>query len=336
MDRPVASHAPWGLGTLRLHEAADPRRLVHEALDRGCRLLDLADVYGDGTVGHAEQVAAAALASWAGPRDLVRVVTKGGLVRRGRGRWDTKGTASHLRAAAQGSLARLGRIDLYLLHAPDPRTSFATSVRALDRLREEGLVRAVGLCNVRVCDIEAALQITPVAAVQIAMSPWDREPVDGGVVRFCRARGIELLAHSPFGGARSHARMTRAPELAVVARGASPYWVAVEWYASHGVTPLVGATRLQTLPEPAALDEGQLRALDEVFPGGALRTPRPQGPDPEASDGEVVLLMGIPGAGKSTAVQGFLDRGYARLNRDERGGRLDDLLAPLERGLTRG
>ena len=47
-------------------------------------------------------------------------------------------------------------------------------------------------------------------------------------------------------------------------------------------------------------------------------------------------MMGVPGAGKSTAVQEYVDRGYGRLNRDERGGRLDDLLPELDAELARG
>jgi len=329
--------APWGLGTLRLHESSDPAGLVHAALDAGCRLLDLADVYGDGSVGHAESIVADALAAWSGDAETVRLVTKGGLQRKGRGRWDTNGKGKHLRAAAEGSLQRLGRIDLYLLHARDPRTKFATSLRALRKLLDEGLVGAVGLCNVRVCDIEEARAIVDVRAVQIALSPWDREPVDGGVVRYCQQHGIEVLAHSPFGGFRSHGRTARNEALtaAAQAHGATPYSVAVQWLGSLGVTALVGSTRPETLPSTVPLTPDDLSRIDSASPAGALRGPLRPAPSPD-SDGEVVLLMGIPGAGKSTMVQDYLDRGYGRLNRDERGGRLDDLLEPLDEGLAAG
>ena len=330
--------APWGLGTLRLHEAEEPTALVHAALDRGCRLLDLADVYGDGTVGHAEELAVAALESWSGPREEVRLVTKGGLVRRAKGRWDTNGKGKHLRAAIEGSLERLGRIDLYLLHAVDHRTALRTSVRALAKAHKEGLVGAVGLCNVRVCDIEEARRHVDVASVQIAMGPRDREPVDGGVVRYCAEHGIELLAHSPFGGWRSASRLGRDEALApLAAELATDAWsLTTAWLASLGVTPLVGARRIETLPSAVALSPGPRATLDAALPAGVLRSPPPSPPSADPADGEVVLVMGIPGAGKSTLVTDFVERGYVRLNRDQRGGRLDDLLAPLDAALADG
>ena len=68
------------------------------------------------------------------------------------------------------SRARRQRIDLYQLHAPDPRTPLSTSVRALAALRNEGLVERVGLCNVNVSQIEEARRITDISAVQIELS----------------------------------------------------------------------------------------------------------------------------------------------------------------------
>ena len=65
---------------------------------------------------------------------------------------------------------------------------------------------------------------------------------------------------------------------------------------------------------------------------GAIR--RAGSPDPPA--GEVVLIMGLPGAGKSTAARAFVDEGYARLNRDAAGGSLGGLLPDLQRLVDEG
>jgi histidinol phosphatase-like enzyme len=101
------------------------------------------------------------------------VATKGGLTRP-RGDWIADGRARHLGAACEASRRALGveRIDLYQLHAPDPRTPFSTSVRALAALQRDGLIEHVGLCNVNVGQIEEARRITDIAAVQVELSVW--------------------------------------------------------------------------------------------------------------------------------------------------------------------
>ena len=104
-----------------------------------------------------------------------RIVTKGGMTRAG-GSWIPDGRAKAIRADCEASLAALDGlpIDLYLIHAPDPRTPWRTSVRALARLVDEGLVRRVGLANVNRRQLDEALELAPIAAVQVALSPYRR------------------------------------------------------------------------------------------------------------------------------------------------------------------
>ena len=133
--------------------------LLHTAFDGGVTFLDTADAYclNDDDIGHNERVISRALESWSGDRSRIVVATKGGLTRPN-GEWVPNGKARHLRAACEASLRALGlqRIHLYQLHAPDPRTPLSTSVKALDALRNEGLVDRVGLCNLNVSQIEEA------------------------------------------------------------------------------------------------------------------------------------------------------------------------------------
>src|SRR5258706_5183731 len=138
--------------------------VLDAALAAGVDVLDTADAYAhdDGDRGHNEQLIAEALAR-AGRR--VRVITKGGLVRPD-GAWVANGKARHLADAARASRERLGEIDLYLLHAIDPRTPLATSVRALAKLRDARVVRGIGVSNVGVHQLEQALAITPIHAVE--------------------------------------------------------------------------------------------------------------------------------------------------------------------------
>lgn len=322
--------------------STDPRRdedrsraVLRAAIEAGVTLLDTADAYAhdDRERGHNERMIAEV--AHAG----VTIATKGGFVRPN-GSWVPDGRARHLREACEASLERLSRIDLYQLHAPDPRVPFATSVRAIARLKEEGLVARIGVCNVSASQLREACELAPIDAVQIALSPFDEVAFRSGVPAMCRARGILLLAHSPLGGPRRAAKLGKDRALASIAakHGTSAQAIALAWLRSLGAVPLPGATRVETAIEcarPVTLDDDDRRALDERFPLGRSMSSPIARPDP-ATGGEVVLLMGIPGAGKTTRVRDYVERGYERLNRDERGGTLKKLAADLDRALAAG
>jgi len=172
-----------GYGGMPLSLAGRPSedqaiRAVHAALDSGATLIDTADVYclDDSDIGHNERLIAKALKQWPGSKDHIIVATKGGLTRPG-GRWERNGRPEHLRRACDKSLAALGveRIDLYQLHAPDPRVPFADSVGVLAELKAAEKVRCVGLSNVSVEEIEEARGIVEVTTVQNRLSPFFRE-----------------------------------------------------------------------------------------------------------------------------------------------------------------
>ncbi len=323
--------------------------VIHAALDAGVALLDTADAYcRDHTdVGHNERLIARALGTWTGDRSRVVVATKGGLTRP-EGRWVPDGRARHLAAACEASLRALGfdRLPLYQLHAPDPRTPLSTSVRALASLRRQGLIDAIGLCNVTVGQIEEARRITEIASVQIELSPWHDDGILSGVAGYCVAHRLRLLAHRPFGGPQRRNRPGADPLLAGLAarHGATPFEVVLAWIAdlAEGIVPLPGPTREETARSAARAlalvltDEDRAR-LDERFPAGRrLRGGGgpPARPAPRAAAGEVVLIMGLPGAGKSTLAATFVGRGYTRLNRDATGGTLRGLAPALDRALA--
>jgi aryl-alcohol dehydrogenase-like predicted oxidoreductase/predicted kinase len=318
---------------------------LHAALDAGVRLLDTADAYcrDASEAGHNERLIARALHSWSGDASAVRVATKGGLVRPG-GRWEADGRARHLRAACEASRAALGveRIFLYQLHAPDPAVPLATSVRALLALQREGLVEHVGLCNVTVAQLREARDLGDVASVQVALSPWHDAGFRSGVAESCAEHGIRLLAYRPLGGTAKAARLARDPAIMAIAQrhGASGAEVVLTWLASLGAMPLPGPTRpehARSLGRPVALSDEDRAALDARFPAARLlRVPRTQRRPPDDADGEVVLVMGLPAAGKSTLARDLLARGYERLNRDEAGGTLADLLPALDAHLAAG
>ena len=169
-----------GLGCMRLStdEDRDEERAlatVAAAAEAGVTVFDTARAYGDN-----EQLVARALRR-CGAEATARIVTKGGMTRTG-GAWIPDGRAKAILADCEASLAALDGlpIDLYLIHAPDPRTPWRTSVRALARLADEGLVRRVGLANVNRRQLDEALELAPVAAIQVALSPFDDRAIRGG------------------------------------------------------------------------------------------------------------------------------------------------------------
>jgi aryl-alcohol dehydrogenase-like predicted oxidoreductase/histidinol phosphatase-like enzyme/predicted kinase len=343
---------PAAIGCMRLSTAADRDddrsiAVLHAALDAGVTLLDTADAYclDEEERGHNERLIARALSTWPGDRSRITVATKGGIVRPG-GRWETDGRARHLTAACEASCRALGveRIDLYQLHAPDPRTPLSTSVRALAALKRDGRIGAIGLCNVTVGQIEEARGLAEIDAIQVELSVWHDAGFLGGVAEYCAAHRLMLLAYRPLGGARSRARTAADPVLAAVAQrhGASPFEIALAWLADRSATivPIPGVTRVVTAQSAAhwmriALTDDDRRALGERFPAGrSIRRGPP--PAPSRRDAEVVLVMGLPGAGKTTFAADLVAGGYQRLNRDEAGGALRDLVPALDRALAAG
>jgi len=341
-----------GLGCMRLSTAADRDdarsiAVIHAALDAGARLLDTSNAYchDDTETGHNERLIAEALRTWAGDRSRVEVATKGGL-RRPAGKWVADAKAKALRAACEASRRALGvdAIDLYQLHAVDPKTPFETSVRALATLQNDGLIRRIGLCNVTVGQIESARPIAEIAAVQVSLSPLDDENLRNGVAEYCRDHGIRLVAYRPLAGERVN-RLARDPALAEVAArlGVTPAEATLAWLMDLNplVTPIPGATHVEHARSIARvlsvrLTDDDRRQLDDRFSGRLLRVPRSERCPPNHGDGEVVLVMGMPGAGKSTIAHELETEGYERLNRDTRGGSLADLVAALNSGLATG
>ena len=316
---------------------------IAAATGAGITVFDTAHAYGRDAseLGHNEGLLARGLRE-CGAHATARVVTKGGMTRAGGG-WAPDGRAKTIRADCEGSLAALDGlpIDLYLIHAPDPRTAWRTSVRALARLVDDGVVSRVGLANVNRGQLDEALALAPIAAVQVALSPHDDRALRGGVVDRCAETGIAVIAHSPLGGPRRAGRLGSMQPLADVAdaRGATPAEVALAWLLelSPIVVAIPGARRPETARSAARAARLTLEAGDKTALAGAFGGPRPARVKRRpAKDTEVVLVMGVPGAGKSRLTEDYVARGYRRLNRDERGGSLRQLAEALGEELSLG
>ena len=251
-------------------------RVIHAALDAGVTLVDTADAYcfDDADIGHNERLIAKALDGWTGDRTRIVVATKGGLTRP-EGRWEQSARPDRLKRACERSLAALGvdRIDLYQLHAPDPRVPFTETVGALADLQREGKIRWVGLSNVSVEEIEEANTIIRVVTVQNRLNPFFREALEGGVVAHCGREGIGFLAYSPVGGGRLNQKLPDHPVAGTIAarHQASAHAVVLAWVLAQGATVIAipGARTAPHARDSASaagltLSAGDLAELDQA------------------------------------------------------------------------
>jgi aryl-alcohol dehydrogenase-like predicted oxidoreductase len=312
-------------------------RVLGAAIEAGVTLLDTADAYAldDADAGHNERLVARAVAE---SGKAVEIVTKGGLVRPD-GAWVPNGRAKHLVAAARASRERLGAIDLYLLHVVDPRTPLATSLRALVKLRDDGVVRAIGLSNITPTQLEEALAMTRIDAVEVELHPWKLDAIRGGLVALCEQHGIRVLAHRPLGGPPGAKRVARDPVCAATAQRlhAMPHDVVIAWLRSLSpqIIPIPGATRIETAlgavrGAQLVLDEAARTELAAHFLDAR------SAPATAAREGEIVVILGMQGSGKSMLAETYAARGYARRNRDERGGTLAELARAVDAEIAGG
>jgi aryl-alcohol dehydrogenase-like predicted oxidoreductase/predicted kinase len=325
-------------------------QVLHAAFDAGVTFLDTADAYclTDEDIGHNERLIARALKAWGGDPASIIVATKGGMTRP-EGRWEPDGRAKHLAAACERSCRALdvAALDLYQLHVVDPRVPLTTSVRAMAGMKRSGVIKSIGLCNVTVGQIEEARRIVDIDVVQNELSVWNDSSILSGVAGHCLTNGIRFLAYRPFGGRKAKGRTASDPALLEVAarHDSTPFEIALAWLSDLDrlITPLPGVTQVAQARAAARgqrmhLVLGDRLTLDARFPHGRLLRERnePRITVASRSDAEVVLIMGLPGAGKSTLAGQYVEEGYVRLNRDEAGGSLRELLPALERSLSDG
>lgn len=237
-------------------DKANAHRVLRRAYELGANFFDTAESYGPH---HSEITIAEAMHPY--PHDLV-IGTKCGLARPKPSRWDEDGRPEKLRQDLVGSLKRLKleRIDLYQLHAPDPKVPFEDQVGALAAFQREGKVRHIGLSNVTVKQLEQARRIVPIVSVQNRYSLADRGSED--VLRHCEQRGIAFLPWYPLGDG-SALRLSKVKKLAEKLK-ASPAQVAIAWLLKKSpvTLPIPGTNDLSHLEENVAAAKFELSKDD--------------------------------------------------------------------------
>ena len=248
-----------GFGTYKMTDPKQTVDAVEEALRVGYTHIDTAAVYAN------EEYVGQAVRRSGIPREQLYLTSKV---------WNTdRGYDTTLRAC-EASLKRLGTdwLDLYLIHWPAAAHQFpddwmkinAETWRALERLKEEGMVRSIGLSNFMPHHIEpllAAANIAP-AVDQIEFHPgyMQRECLE-----WCQAHGLLVEAWSPLG----RGRVLSDPLLLSLAEkyGVTVAQVCLGWVLAHGVLPLpksVTPERILENTTPANLSAADVQAVDAM------------------------------------------------------------------------
>src|SRR5919204_4962823 len=257
--------ARLGFGAMRITgpgifgPPADPdeaRRVLRRAVELGVNFIDTANSYGPHI---SEQLIAEALHPY--PDDLV-IATKGGLRRTGPGQWPRDARPERLKECCEGSLRRLrlDRIDLYQLHAPDPRVPLEDSIGALRELQQEGKIRHIGVSNLSAEQLERAQRVVQVVSVQNRYNLADR--ASEGVLEACEQQGIAFIPWFPLATGDLARPGGPLDELAR-ARDATPGQVALAWLLGRSpvMLPIPGTSSIEHLEENVAAPE--LRLTDD-------------------------------------------------------------------------
>jgi diketogulonate reductase-like aldo/keto reductase len=217
-----------GQGSARLGQGRRPQAQEEEALrtglSLGMTLIDTAELYGSGS---AERLISHVIA---GQRDRVFLVSKV---------WPTHVGGDGIARACAASLARLGTdyLDLYLLHWPNGVTDFAHVVKAFENLRAAGKIRAWGVSNFNVRDMERLFRVPNgerCATNQVLYNLADRG-VERDLLPWCARHEMPVMAYTPLGG--SDSGVLRDPTLAAIgaAHGCSAAAVALAWAIRSGM-----------------------------------------------------------------------------------------------------
>ena len=161
-------------------------------------------------------------------------------------------------------------VDLYSLHHVDPNVPIEDSVAAIEELRLEGKVRAVGVSNVSVEQLTKASSVAKISAVQNRLSPYVHASLD--VLAEVEKLGAVFLAYSPTQPAKDTPEaLTAAVQAVADARGVSHQQISLAWILglSDAVVPIVGSTRRATLQDSfgalsLALTDDERARIDEA------------------------------------------------------------------------
>ncbi|WP_457946920.1 aldo/keto reductase [Pseudarthrobacter sp. alpha12b] len=245
-----------GFGAMRIvgdgvwGEPADRRAavaVVRRAVELGVDFIDTADSYGPNV---SEEIIAEALHPY---KEGLKIATKVGFTRTGPNKWIPVGRPEYLRQQTELSLRKLkvDTLDLLQLHRIDPKVDAEEQFGVLRELQDEGKVRALGLSQVSVAELEAAGKHFTVSTVQNRYNLTDRSSED--VLRYSEENGIGFIPWAPI-SAGELAKPGGPLDEAAKRLGATTSQVALAWLLRRSpvMMPIPGTGSVQHLEENMA------------------------------------------------------------------------------------
>ncbi len=189
----------WGA-----QDDGDAIAAIERAVELGINWIDTAAVYG---LGHSEELVAKAVA---GMKNKPWIFTKCSLVWDARRQMGNSLKADSIRRECEASLKRLrvDAIDLYQIHWPNPEADLEEGWQEMARLKEEGLVRHIGVSNFSVDQLRRIIPIAPVATLQPPYSML-RPAIEQTLLPFCMEQNIGVIVYSPMLSGMLSGAMTR-------------------------------------------------------------------------------------------------------------------------------
>lgn len=200
----AVSPMAWGMWRFAGQGVEQGQRLVETALDSGITLFDTADIYGFGEQGFggAEELLGQIFALNPSLRKRMVLTSKGGITPP----VPYDSSREYLDKALNDTLRRLNvdYLDLYQIHRPDILTHPEELAMTLDSMVASGRVRAVGVSNCTVAQIDALRSYlnTPLVTTQPEFSPLHLQPIEDSQLDQAMQHRIAVLAWSPIGGGR--------------------------------------------------------------------------------------------------------------------------------------
>jgi len=261
-----------GLGAMAIDEyepkanEEDAIELFKFAVDSGVNLIDTADVYG---LGRNETLIGKALSDE--QKEKILIATKAGLKRPGGTGWHTFGNPDHIKEAIKGSLERLGvdKIELYMLHAPDPEIPLIDSLKAFKELQEEGLVKNIGVSNFSLKQLKEAQTLIKVVSVENHFS-LSFKGDEQELLPYLTENKIAFLPYFPLSSGKllQNEKLNEiAKELNLTSSQVALSWITTKWPTA---IPIPGTQNKEHLLEnikaaDITLDKETINKLDSLF-----------------------------------------------------------------------